>query len=83
VGCTIVATVGTADVLTAGGVTVERVVGKVSQRSTQQGAQQSDQQGDLGDAVALISDGSIVFVINTPQAAAPIATVKQFARPPT
>ena len=60
VGCTIVATIGTADVLTAGGVVVERVVGKVSQRSVQQ-------QSDLGDAVELINDGSIVFVINTPQ----------------
>jgi carbamoyl-phosphate synthase large subunit len=60
VGCTIVATIGTADVLTAGGVVVERVVGKVSQRSDQQ-------RSDLGDAVALINDGSIVFVINTPQ----------------
>ena len=59
VGCTIVATIGTADVLTAGGVVVERVVGKVSQRV--------QQQSDLGDAVALINDGSIVFVINTPQ----------------
>ena len=64
VGCTIVATIGTADVLTAGGVVVERVVGKVSQRSVQQHVQQ---QSDLGDAVALINDGSIVFVINTPQ----------------
>ena len=64
VGCTIVATIGTADVLTAGGVVVERVVGKVSQRVQQQGVQQ---QSDLGDAVALINDGSIVFVINTPQ----------------
>ena len=59
VGCTIVATIGTADVLTAGGVVVERVVGKVSQRV--------HQQSDLGDAVELINDGSIVFVINTPQ----------------
>ena len=59
VGCTIVATIGTADVLTAGGVVVERVVGKVSQRN--------HQQSDLGDAVELINDGSIVFVINTPQ----------------
>jgi carbamoyl-phosphate synthase large subunit len=65
VGCTIVATIGTADVLTAGGVVVERVVGKVSQRSVQQ--QGVQQQSDLGDAVALINDGSIVFVINTPQ----------------
>jgi carbamoyl-phosphate synthase large subunit len=64
VGCTIVATIGTADVLTAGGVVVERVVGKVSQRSVQQHVQQ---QSDLGDAVELINDGSIVFVINTPQ----------------
>ena len=59
VGCTIVATIGTADVLTAGGVVVERVVGKVSQRN--------HQQSDLGDAVELINDGSIVFIINTPQ----------------
>ena len=68
VGCTIVATIGTADVLTAGGVVVERVVGKVSQRSVQQHVQQHvQQQSDLGDAVELINDGSIVFVINTPQ----------------
>ena len=68
VGCTIVATIGTADVLTAGGVVVERVVGKVSQRSVQQHVQQHvHQQSDLGDAVELINDGSIVFVINTPQ----------------
>ncbi|MDP4835283.1 MAG: carbamoyl-phosphate synthase large subunit [Ilumatobacteraceae bacterium] len=68
VGCSIVATIGTADVLTAGGVVVERVVGKVSQRSVQQHVQQHvQQQSDLGDAVELINDGSIVFVINTPQ----------------
>ena len=68
VGCTIVATIGTADVLTAGGVVVERVVGKVSQRSVQQHVQQHvHPQSDLGDAVELINDGSIVFVINTPQ----------------
>ncbi len=58
VGCTIVATAGTASVLTAAGVPVERVVGKVSQRG----------QDQLGDAVGLIEDGEIAFVINTPQA---------------
>jgi hypothetical protein len=46
-------------------VVVERVVGKVSQRSVQQ--RNAQQQSDLGDAVALINDGSIVFVIHTPQ----------------
>ena len=67
VGCTIVATIGTADVLTAGGVVVERVVGKVSQRVQQHVQQHVHPQSDLGDAVELINDGSIVFVINTPQ----------------
>jgi carbamoyl-phosphate synthase large subunit len=57
IGCTIVATQGTADVLTAGGVAVERVVGKVSQRT----------KGSPDDAVRLIEHGGIVLVINTPQ----------------
>jgi len=46
-----------------GGVTVEREVGKVSQRGR-------DIFGDtenLGDAVNLIERGEIAFVINTPQ----------------
>ena len=66
VGCTIVATSGTAAVLTAQGVPVEFVVGKVSERKL----------GDAGpragsvasdDAVTLIETGDIAFVINTPQ----------------
>ena len=57
VGCTIVATAGTARVLRDGGVTVEREVGKVSQRG----------RDNLGDAVNLIERGEIAFVINTPQ----------------
>jgi len=57
VGCSVVATEGTAKVLVAGGVAVERVVGKVSERSSK-----SDH-----DAVGLIERGEIAFVINTPQ----------------
>ncbi|MFM8993394.1 MAG: carbamoyl-phosphate synthase large subunit, partial [Actinomycetota bacterium] len=57
VGCSVVATEGTANVLVAGGVAVERVVGKVSERSSK-----SDH-----DAVGLIERGEIAFVINTPQ----------------
>ncbi|MFM7890483.1 MAG: carbamoyl phosphate synthase large subunit, partial [Actinomycetota bacterium] len=57
VGCSVVATEGTAKVLIAGGVAVERVVGKVSERSSK-----SDH-----DAVGLIERGEIAFVINTPQ----------------
>ena len=57
VGCTIVATAGTAQVLRDGGVEVEYVVGKVSERT----------KSKLGDAVVLINDGEIILVINTPQ----------------
>ena len=75
VGCTVVATSGTAAVLTAGGVPVERIVGKVSQRGTvdtvsQRGTGDAvSQRGTepLGDAVTLIESGDIVFVVNTPQ----------------
>jgi carbamoyl-phosphate synthase large subunit len=75
VGCTVVATSGTAAVLTAGGVPVERIVGKVSQRGTnnkvsQRGTSNTvSQRGaePLGDAVTLIESGDIVFVVNTPQ----------------
>jgi carbamoyl-phosphate synthase large subunit len=56
VGCTLVATEGTARTLTDGGVDVERVVGKVSQRSSR-----------IDDAVDLIERREIAFVINTPQ----------------
>ena len=56
VGCTLVATEGTARTLTEGGVDVERIVGKVSQRSAQ-----------IDDAVDLIERREIAFVINTPQ----------------
>jgi len=57
VGCAIVATAGTAAALKAGGVPVERVVGKVSQRDV----------SAPDDAVHLIDAGEIVLVINTPQ----------------
>jgi carbamoyl-phosphate synthase large subunit len=57
-GCSIVATQGTAAVLRAAGVEVERIVGKVSQRGSRD---------SLGDAVELIERREIVFVINTPQ----------------
>jgi carbamoyl-phosphate synthase large subunit len=75
VGCTVVATSGTAAVLTAGGVPVERIVGKVSQRGTEDTVSQRgtsntvSQRGTepLGDAVTLIESGDIVFVVNTPQ----------------
>jgi carbamoyl-phosphate synthase large subunit len=75
VGCTVVATSGTAAVLTAGGVPVERIVGKVSQRGTNNKVSQRgtnnkvSQRGTepLGDAVTLIESGDIVFVVNTPQ----------------
>ena len=75
VGCTVVATSGTAAVLTAGGVPVERIVGKVSQRGTESTVSQRgtnntvSQRGTefLGDAVTLIESGDIVFVVNTPQ----------------
>ena len=66
VGCTVVATSGTAAVLKDGGVPVERIVGKVSQRSTERSV--SRDEGELlGDAVTLIESGDIAFVINTPQ----------------
>ena len=66
VGCTVVATSGTAAVLTAGGVPVERIVGKVSQRGTANTVSQRGAE-PLGDAVTLIESGDIVFVVNTPQ----------------
>ena len=66
VGCTVVATSGTAAVLTAGGVPVERIVGKVSQRGTSNTVSQRGAE-PLGDAVTLIESGDIVFVVNTPQ----------------
>ncbi len=66
VGCTVVATSGTAAVLTAGGVPVERIVGKVSQRGTENTVSQRGAE-PLGDAVTLIESGDIVFVVNTPQ----------------
>ena len=56
IGLRIVATAGTAAVLTAGGVEVEQVVGKVSQHDAR-----------LEDAVELIARREIDFVINTPQ----------------
>jgi carbamoyl-phosphate synthase large subunit len=66
VGCTVVATSGTAAVLKDGGVPVERIVGKVSQRSTERSISR-DESELLGDAVTLIESGDIAFVINTPQ----------------
>ncbi len=66
VGCTVVATSGTAAVLTAGGIPVERIVGKVSQRDGTATASQRHTEPD-GDAVSLIESGEIAFVINTPQ----------------
>ncbi|MCE2709681.1 MAG: carbamoyl-phosphate synthase large subunit [Ilumatobacteraceae bacterium] len=66
VGCTVVATSGTAAVLKDGGVPVERIVGKVSQRSTERLVSR-DESELLGDAVTLIESGDIAFVINTPQ----------------
>lgn len=65
VGCTIVATEGTARALTAGGVRVESVVGKVSERAAAPG--HDGQTGKNRDAVGLIERGEIAFVINTPQ----------------
>ncbi|MGA0149160.1 MAG: carbamoyl-phosphate synthase large subunit, partial [Ilumatobacteraceae bacterium] len=75
VGCTVVATSGTAAVLTAGGIPVERIVGKVSQRDGTATASQchstateSQRHSEPdGDAVSLIESGEIAFVINTPQ----------------
>ena len=55
-GLQIVATGGTAAVLSAGGVEVEQIVGKVSQPDAL-----------LRDAVELIENRDIDFVINTPQ----------------
>jgi carbamoyl-phosphate synthase large subunit len=66
VGCTVVATSGTAAVLTAGGIPVERIVGKVSQRDGTATASQRHTEPD-GDAVSLIESGEIAFVINTPR----------------
>jgi carbamoyl-phosphate synthase large subunit len=65
VGCTIVATEGTARALTAGGVGVESVVGKVSERTATSGNVRDAAKNR--DAVGLIERGEIVFVINTPQ----------------
>ncbi|MGA1168860.1 MAG: carbamoyl-phosphate synthase large subunit [Ilumatobacteraceae bacterium] len=75
VGCTVVATSGTAAVLTAGGIPVERIVGKVSQRdgtgtASQRHSTATESQRHSepdGDAVSLIESGEIAFVINTPQ----------------
>ncbi len=75
VGCTVVATSGTAAALTASGVPVERVVGKVSQRDGTGTASQRNTTATTpqrhtepdGDAVSLIESGEIAFVINTPQ----------------
>ncbi|MGA0131779.1 MAG: carbamoyl-phosphate synthase large subunit [Ilumatobacteraceae bacterium] len=75
VGCTVVATSGTAAVLTAGGIPVERIVGKVSQRDgagtgSQRHSTATESQRHSepdGDAVSLIESGEIAFVINTPQ----------------
>jgi carbamoyl-phosphate synthase large subunit len=57
VGCSVVATAGTAKVLADAGVKVESVVGKLSERGAK-----------TLDAVQLIERGEIAFVINTPQA---------------
>jgi carbamoyl-phosphate synthase large subunit len=75
VGCTVVATSGTAAVLTASGIPVERIVGKVSQRdgtgtASQRHSTATESQRHSepdGDAVSLIESGEIAFVINTPQ----------------
>jgi len=66
IGCSVVATEGTAQVLITGGVTVERVVGKVSERAATQPGTGRTTRGDH-DAVGLIERGEIAFVINTPQ----------------
>ncbi len=58
-GLEIVATVGTADFLTAHGCNVSRVVGKFSERKS--GTDVRD------DAVKLIESGEIALVINTPR----------------
>jgi len=64
VGCSIVATAGTAAVLTAAGVEVASVVGKVSERHGRPG---DTTDGIALDALQLIERGDIAFVINTPQ----------------
>jgi len=64
VGCSIVATAGTAAVLTAAGVEVASVVGKVSERHGRSG---DTTDGIALDALQLIERGDIAFVINTPQ----------------
>ena len=66
VGCSIVATAGTARVLGDGGVNVETVVGKVSERRAETPGGKAG--GASRDAVHLIEQGEIAFVINTPQA---------------
>ncbi|NDE20997.1 MAG: carbamoyl-phosphate synthase large subunit, partial [Actinobacteria bacterium] len=66
VGCSIVATAGTAKVLGDGGVNVESVVGKVSERRAETPDRKAG--GASRDAVHLIEQGEIAFVINTPQA---------------
>jgi carbamoyl-phosphate synthase large subunit len=58
-GLEIVATVGTADFLTAHGCNVSRIVGKFSERKS--GTDVRD------DAVKLIESGEIALVINTPR----------------
>jgi carbamoyl-phosphate synthase large subunit len=90
IGCSIVATAGTARVLGDGGVNVESVVGKVSERRAETpggavserraetpGGAVSERRaetpnhkagGASRDAVHLIEQGEIAFVINTPQA---------------
>jgi carbamoyl-phosphate synthase large subunit len=69
VGCSIVATAGTASVLADGGVHVESVVGKVSERRAETpGDKVSERRAETPDAVHLIERGEISFVINTPQA---------------
>jgi carbamoyl-phosphate synthase large subunit len=66
IGCSIVATAGTARVLGDGGVNVESVVGKVSERRAETPNHKAG--GASRDAVHLIEQGEIAFVINTPQA---------------
>ena len=69
VGCSVVATAGTAKVLADAGVKVESVVGKVSERRAETpGDKVSERGAKTLDAVQLIERGEIAFVINTPQA---------------
>ena len=69
VGCSVVATAGTAKVLADAGVKVESVVGKVSERRAETpGGMASERGAKTLDAVQLIERGEIAFVINTPQA---------------